>query len=185
VSDKIHPYHVEIQNVVAVASLGQEIDLLAIMEAFENADFSPNKFPGLVFKLKRPKTTTLIFRTGKMVCTGARSERDAKSAVGRVVRDLRRKGFKIRSPEIEIVNIVGTADFGGEVDLESMVDILDDIMYEPEMFPGLIYRMKYPKVVILLFRSGKIVLTGADREEKVHEAAEKMRGILIENGLLY
>jgi transcription initiation factor TFIID TATA-box-binding protein len=179
------PCDVKIQNVVAVASLGQEIDLLAIMEAFGNADFPPNKFPGLVFRLKRPKTTTLIFRTGKMVCTGARSERDARSAVGRVVRDLRRKGFKIRSPKIDVVNIVGTADFGGEVDLESMVDILDDIMYEPEMFPGLIYRMKYPKVVVLLFRSGKIVLTGADREDQVHEAVEKMRGILVENGLLY
>ena len=179
------PCDVKIQNVVAVASLGQEIDLLAIMEAFGNADFPPNKFPGLVFRLKRPKTTTLIFRTGKMVCTGAGSERDARSAVGRVVRDLRRKGFKIRSPKIDVVNIVGTADFGGEVDLESMVDILDDIMYEPEMFPGLIYRMKYPKVVVLLFRSGKIVLTGADREDQVHEAVEKMRGILVENGLLY
>jgi transcription initiation factor TFIID TATA-box-binding protein len=179
------PCDVKIQNVVAVASLGQEIDLLAIMEAFGNADFPPNKFPGLVFRLKRPKTTTLIFRTGKMVCTGARSERDARSAVGRVVRDLRRKGFKIRSPKIDVVNIVGTADFGGEVDLESMVDILDDIMYEPEMFPGLIYRMKYPKVVILLFRSGKIVLTGVDREDQVHEAVEKMRGVLVENGLLY
>jgi len=179
------PCDVKIQNVVAVASLDQEIDILAIMEAFENADYQPNKFPGLVFKLKRPKTTTLIFRTGKMVCTGARSEKEAKSAVGKVVRELNKEGFKIRSPEIDVVNIVGTADFGGEVDLESMADILDDIMYEPEMFPGLIYRMKYPKVVILLFRSGKIVLTGANREEQVHEAVEKMRSILVENGLLY
>ena len=98
----------------------------------------------------------------------------------------RKEGFIIPSrPDIEIVNIVGTADVGGEVDLESMVDILDDIMYEPEMFLGLIYRMKYPKVATLLFRSGKIVLTDAKREEQVHEAVEKMRSILIENELLY
>ena len=146
---------VEIQNVVAVATLGLKLDLLAIMKVFRNVEYRPKRFPGLVFKLKRPRTSTLIFTTGKMVCTGARSEKDAKSTVRKVVRELRKEGFIIsRSPKIDIVNIVGTADFGGEVDLESMADILDDIMYEPEMFPGLIYRMKYPKVVILIFRSG-------------------------------
>jgi transcription initiation factor TFIID TATA-box-binding protein len=186
VNEKIHPNHVEIQNVVAVATLNQKIDLLAIMEVFRNVEHRPKKFPGLVFRLKRPKTATLIFTTGKMVCTGARSEKEAFGAVRKVVRELRKEGFIIQGrPKIEIVNIVGTADFGGEVDLESMADILDDIMYEPEMFPGLIYRMKYPKVVILIFRSGKIVLTGANREEQVHEVADKMRSILVENGLLY
>ena len=177
---------VEIQNVVAVATLDQKIDLLAIMKVFRNVKYDPERFPGLLFRLNRPKTSTLIFTTGKMVCTGARSVKEAFSAVRNVVRSLRKQGFIIsRSPEIDVVNIVGTADVGGEVDLESMADILDDIMYEPEMFPGVIYRMKYPKVVILLFRSGKIVLTGANREEQVHEAAEKMRSILVENGLLY
>ena len=185
-NEKTHPNHVEIKNVVAVATLGQKMDLLAIMETFVNVKYNPQRFPALVFRLKRPRTSTLIFRTGKMVCTGARSEREAKSSVGRIVRELGRQGFIIsRSPEINIVNIVGTADFGGEVDLESMADILDDVLYEPEQFPGAIYRMKDPKVVVLIFRSGKIVLTGADREEQIHEAAEKMRGILVENGLLY
>jgi transcription initiation factor TFIID TATA-box-binding protein len=176
---------VEIQNVVAVATLDLKLDLLAIMKVFRNVKYDPKRFPGLVFKLKRPKTATLIFTTGKMVCTGARSERGAKSAVGKVVRELRRQDFIIMSPEIDIVNIVGTADFGGEVDLESMADILDDVLYEPEQFPGLIYRMTEPNVVLLIFTSGKLVITGAKREEQVHEAAEKMRSILVENGLLY
>jgi transcription initiation factor TFIID TATA-box-binding protein len=177
---------VEIQNVVAVVTLDQKIDLLAIMKVFRNVKYDPERFPGLLFRLNRPKTSTLIFTTGKMVCTGARSEREAFGAVRRVVRELRKEGFIIsRSPKIDVVNIVGTADVGGEVDLESMADILDDVLYEPEQFPGLIYRMKDPKVVVLIFRSGKIVLTGADREEQIHEAAEKMRGILVENGLLY
>ena len=185
-SEKIRPNHVEIQNIVAVATLGLKLDLLAVMKAFRNVKYDPKRFPGLVFRLNRPKTSTLIFSTGKMVCTGAKSEKMARSAVRKVVRELKNEGFIIpRRPEIEIVNIVGTADVGGEVDLESTADILDNVMYEPEMFPGLIYRMKYPKVVILIFRSGKIVLTGANREEQVHEAADKMRSILIENELLY
>ena len=179
-------HDVEIQNVVAVASLGQKMDLIAIMKIFRNVEYRPKRFPGLVFRLKKPKTTTLIFSTGKMVCTGAKSEKIAKSAVKKVVRELKKEGFIIRGrPKIEIVNIVGTADIGGGVDIEVMADILDNIMYEPEQFPGLIYRMYDPRVVILIFRSGKMVLTGSKSEDQVNEAVEKMTSILIENELLY
>ena len=179
-------YDVEIQNVVAVAALGQNIDLLSIMKVFRNVKYRPKSFPGLVFRLKHPKTTTLIFGNGKMVCTGAKSEKFALSAVRRVVRELRKEGFIIRrGPKIEIVNMVGTADVGGEVDLEAASDILDNTMYEPEQFPGTIYRMKEPKVVILIFRSGKLVLTGGKSEDQVHEAIEKMVSILLENELIF
>ncbi len=179
-------HDIEIQNVVAVASLDQKIDLLSIMKVFRNVDYRPRKFPGLVFRLKNPKTATLIFRTGKMVCTGAKSEKIAMSAVRKVVRELKKAGFIIRrSPKIKIVNMVGTADVRGEIALEAASDILDNTMYEPEQFPGLIYRMEEPKVVILLFRSGKMVLTGSRSEDQVHEATEKMISILIENELVY
>ncbi len=179
-------HDVEIQNVVAVAALGQEMDLIAIKKIFRNVKYRPKKFPGLVFRLKQPKTTTLIFRNGKMVCTGAKSEKMARSAVMKVVRELRKEDFIIRrDPKIEIVNMVGTADVGNEVDLEAASDILDNTMYEPEQFPGMIYRMKEPKVVILVFRSGKLVLTGGKTEDQVHEATEKIISILIENELIY
>jgi len=179
-------HDVEIQNVVAVASLDQKMDLIAIMKNFRNVEYKPKRFPGLVFRLKQPKTTTLIFGNGKMVCTGAKSEKMAKSAVRKVVRELRKEGFIIRSsPKIDVVNMVGTAGVGSEVDLEAVSDILDNTMYEPEQFPGLIYRMKEPKVVILVFRSGKLVLTGGKSEEQVHEAIGKMVSILIENEFTY
>ena len=179
-------YNVEIQNVVAVASLGQKIDLLSILKVFRNVKYKPKRFPGLVFRLKQPKTTTLIFGNGKMVCTGAKSEKMARSAVKKVVRELRKEGFIIRrNPKIEIVNMVGTADVGNEVDLEAASDILDNTMYEPEQFPGMIYRMREPKVVILVFRSGKLVLTGGRTEDQVHEATEKIVSILTENELIY
>ena len=179
------PYDVKIRNVVAVATLGQKIDLLAIMKVFRNVDYRPKKFPGLVFRLRKPKMTTLIFATGKMVCTGAKSEKEAFGAVMRVVRELKKEGFIIsRSPKIDVVNVVGTADVGGEIDLEAMSDVLENVMYEPEQFPGAIYRMTDPKVVLLVFASGKLVITGAKREEQVHEAVERMRGILIEKEVL-
>ncbi len=179
-------HDVDIQNVVAVASLDQKMDLLAIMKSFRNVEYRPKRFPGLVFRMKTPKTTTLIFGSGKMVCTGAKSDKMAISAVKKVVRDLKNEGFIIKgSPKIEIVNIVGTANVGGMVDLEVASDILDNVMYEPEQFPGLIYRMEDPKVVLLIFRSGKMVLTGAKKEDQLNDATEKIIAILIENELLY
>jgi transcription initiation factor TFIID TATA-box-binding protein len=180
------PCDVKIQNVVAVANLGQKMDLLAIMKVFSNVEYRPKKFPGLVFKLKRPRTSTLIFSTGKMVCPGAKSEKEAFSVVRRVVRELRKEGFIISmSPKIDVVNVVGTADVRGEIDLEAMSDVLENVMYEPEQFPGLIYRMTDPKVVLLVFASGKLVIVGAKRREQVYEAADKIRAILIDHELLH
>ena len=177
---------ISIKNVVASASLDQEIDLLAIMKVFRNVEYRPKKFPGLVFRLKRPKTATLIFSTGKMVCTGAKSDKLAHSAIRKVVKELKSNGIIILDkPEITIQNIVATSNLHTYIDLEAAADILDNVMYEPEQFPALIYRMADPKVVILVFSSGKLVCTGAKSAEMVDEAIMKLYRILEEYGLLF
>ncbi len=177
---------VSVENVVATASLDQKLDLLAIMKVFVNVEYRPKKFPGLVFRLKRPKTATLIFSTGKMVCTGAKSEKMARSAVKKVVREQKNNGIIILStPKIEIQNIVATANLHGKVDLEAAADIMENVMYEPEQFPGLIYRMGNPKVVILIFASGKLVCTGAKSAEMVDVAVVKLHGILEDYDLIF
>ncbi|MBS7619726.1 TATA-box-binding protein [Candidatus Bathyarchaeota archaeon] len=177
---------ISIENVVASATLDQKIDLLSIMKVFRNVEYKPKQFPGLVFRLKRPKTATLIFGSGKMVCTGAKSEKQAKSAVKKVVRELKNNGIIILAkPEIMIQNIVASANLGGKIDLEMAANIMDNVMYEPEQFPGLIYRMGEPKVVMLLFASGKLVCTGAKYEKMVREAVEKLHDILEEEELIY
>ena len=178
--------HISIENVVASATLDQKIDLLAIMKVFRNVEYRPKQFPGLVFRLKRPKTATLIFGSGKMVCTGAKSEKQARSAVKKVVRELKNNGIIILGkPIIVIQNIVASANLHGKIDLETAADIMDNVMYEPEQFPGLIFRMGEPKVVMLLFASGKLVCTGAKYEDMVREAVEKLHGILEGYDLIY
>ncbi|MFB0523113.1 MAG: TATA-box-binding protein, partial [Candidatus Bathyarchaeia archaeon] len=124
--------------------------------------------------------------TGKMVCTGAKSEREAKTAVFKIVRELKKSGLVIRQkPEIEIVNIVASANLWGMIDLENTAYKLGQTMYEPEQFPGLIHRMDDPKAVILIFRSGKLVCTGAKTEEEVHRAVEKLQNQLEEKQLIF
>ncbi|MFH2112178.1 MAG: TATA-box-binding protein [Candidatus Bathyarchaeota archaeon] len=175
-----------IQNVVASATLDQKLSLLDILKIFRNVEYNPKRFPGLVFRLKRPKTATLIFSTGKMVCTGAKSEKIARSAVKKVVRELNNNGIIILGkPKIVIQNIVASANLHGKIDLETAADIMENVMYEPEQFPGLIYRMKDPKTVLLLFTSGKIVCTGGKSEKIVHESVHKLYELLNEYDLLY
>jgi transcription initiation factor TFIID TATA-box-binding protein len=177
---------IKIQNVVACATLNQKFDLNAIVKGNPLVDYHPETFPGLVFRLKRPKTTSLIFRTGKMVCTGARSEKEASKAIKKVLMELKTNGIIIPSkPEIKIVNIVASANLLGKIELEDVAYALKKTMYEPEQFPGLIYRMDEPKVVFLIFSSGKLVCTGATKEAEIHEAVEKLHQQLEKNELIY
>ena len=177
---------ITIQNVVATATLNQKVDLNAVVKGYPGVEYRPEQFPGLVFRLKRPKTATLIFSTGKMVCTGAKSGKESRSAIMKVVRELKKCGIIILSkPSFEVVNIVASASLGGKVDLEKTVITLRKTMYEPEQFPGLIYRMDEPKVVILVFASGSLVVTGATKEQDVHEAVHKLHGILEEQNLIF
>ena len=177
---------IRIENVVASVTLNQKFDLNAIVKGNPTVEYRPEKFPGLVFKLKRPKTAILIFSTGKMVCTGAKSENESKKAVRKVVKELKRSGIIIPGkPEIKIVNIVATANLSGRIELEEATYSLGKTMYEPEQFPGLIYRMDEPKVVILLFTSGKLVCTGATKEEDIYKAVAKLHENLKEKELIY
>jgi transcription initiation factor TFIID TATA-box-binding protein len=177
---------VNIENVVASATLKQSIDLNSVVKAFPSVEYRPEQFPGLVFRLKKPKTATLIFNSGKMVCTGAKSERQAKMAVRKVVQELKNNGILIVGKAvIQVQNIVASASLGGRIDLEKSVFTLGRTMYEPEQFPGLIYRMDEPKVVILLFASGKLVCTGAKQEEEVYKAVDKLHERLEKEELMY
>ncbi len=166
--------------------MNQKFDLNAIVKGNPFVGYNPKRFPGLVFRLKRPKTATLIFRTGKMVCTGAKSGKESKRAIKKVVMELKKSGIIIPSkPEIKIVNIVATANLFGRIELEDCAYSLGKTMYEPEQFPGLIYRMDTPKVVILLFASGKLVCTGATKEEDVYIAVAKLHKQVEEKELIY
>jgi len=177
---------IKIQNVVASATLNQRVDLNAVVKSFPGVEYRPEQFPGLVFRIKRPKTATLIFNSGKMVCTGAKSENEARSAVMKVVRELKKGGIIIISkPELKIQNIVASASLGGRIDLEQAVSTLVKTMYEPEQFPGLIYRMDEPKVVILIFASGNLVCTGAKKEQDVYDAVNKLHESVEKENLIF
>ncbi len=176
---------ISIVNVVVSASIDQRLDLKDITKKFPDVEWNPKLFPGAVFRLKNPKTATLLFRTGKMICTGAKSEELARKAVKTVVQKLRKGGIKIKKDAtVTVQNMVASISLGGRVQLEEAARRLPRSMYEPEQFPGLIHRMVDPKTVILIFTSGKLVCTGARIEKDVFRSVNNLHSMLEEKNLM-
>lgn len=130
-------------------------------------------------RIREPKTTALIFASGKMVVTGAKSEDDSKLASRKYARIIQKLGFNAKFTDFKIQNIVGSCDIKFPIRLEGLASRHHNFSsYEPELFPGLIYRMMKPKIVLLIFVSGKIVLTGAKVREEIYQAFELIYPVL-------
>jgi len=178
---------IRIENVVATSTIGTELNLHTIALALEGAEYEPEQFPGIVYRLKDPKTATLIFRSGKVVCTGAKSKTAVEKAIKIVVGNLADAGFEVTmNPEVTVQNMVATADLKAKLNLTTIALSLgmENVEYEPEQFPGLVYRIDDPKVVALLFTSGKVVCTGAKTRDDIVRAVERIQTDLTNANLL-
>jgi|SRR5665648_10754 len=178
---------IKIENIVASMDLEEKFDLEHIYAALDNADYDKKKFPGLVYRLKDPKTAFLLFASGKANCTGAKSIESVDRAIEKLTADLQKLGYKVNSkPDYVVQNIVAAADIGTELNLNAIaIGVgLEYVEYEPEVFPGLVYRITTPKVVVLIFRSGKLVITGAKTEQECEQAREIVKDELNNLGLL-
>jgi transcription initiation factor TFIID TATA-box-binding protein len=175
-------YSFKIENVVAtvVAVIPSKMDLNIIARKYADVEYNPKKFPGLVMRVKKPKATILIFSTGKMVVTGMRKAIEAEPVVDHVIKRIKKCKIDISDPVITIQNIVASGDLNCLIDLNMAAVVMEYSMYEPEVFPGLIYRMQEPKSVFLIFSTGRIVCTGAKNREIVAEAVKKLSKLVRE-----
>ena len=179
---------IKVQNIVASATFAEKLDLDVIAQSLEEAEYEPEQYPGLVYRLSNPKTATLLFTSGKANCTGAKSIEDVRKTIDIIAEKLIKLGIDVyKDIEIVVQNMVATADLGGELNLsEVAVSLgLENVEYEPEQFPGLVYRIREPKVAMLLFGSGKIVCAGAKSIEDISKAVEKLSEELTSLGLLH
>jgi transcription initiation factor TFIID TATA-box-binding protein len=181
-------YTIDIVNVVASTKLAEAFDLPKIEADLEGAVYNKKKFPGLVYRVKAPKAAFLIFTSGKIVCTGSKNIEDVRTVIITLAKRLKSIGFEMidMEPEIHIQNIVASADLKTDLNLNAVALGLglENIEYEPEQFPGLVYRIKVPKVVVLIFSSGKLVITGGKSPEECEEGAQIVRMQLENMGLL-
>jgi len=175
----------KIENVVATINveITEKINLIQIASKLADVEYNPERFPGLVMRIQNPRATFLIFSTGKMVVTGLRKALEAENAVSQVVKKIQQTGVMIANPDITIQNIVASGDLHTNIDLNKAAIVMEYAMYEPEVFPGLIYRLQDPKTVFLIFSTGKIVCTGAKNKEIVKEAVKKLNQQIVEFGV--
>jgi transcription initiation factor TFIID TATA-box-binding protein len=176
-----------VENIVASTSLADRLDLDAIALTLEGAEYEPEQFPGLIYRLKKPKTAMLIFRSGKANCTGGKNLDDVRTTIDKVIETLGKAGVDVyKKPVITVQNMVAVYDLEADLNLNAIAISLglENVEYEPEQFPGLVYRIRDPKVVMLLFGSGKVVCTGARKIEDIEIAVKRLREELTAAGLI-
>ncbi|KAJ9577876.1 hypothetical protein L9F63_025262, partial [Diploptera punctata] len=158
----------QLQNIVSTVNLGCKLDLKKIALHARNAEYNPKRFAAVIMRIREPRTTALIFSSGKMVCTGAKSEADSRLAARKYARIIQKLGFPAKFLDFKIQNMVGSCDVKFPIRLEGLVLTHGQFSsYEPELFPGLIYRMVKPRIVLLIFVSGKVVLTGTKEDQNI------------------
>jgi transcription initiation factor TFIID TATA-box-binding protein len=163
-----------IENVVASTTINKPIPLDKLLTVLEASEYEPEQFPGLVYRLNEPRAASLIFRSGKIICVGAKSISEVKTALMEIVKKIKKIGLKIdeKNIKIKIENIVVTVNLDRELNLDELAFSLEASEYEPEQFPGLVYRLFEPKVAFLLFSSGRVVCAGAKSIGDVKKAVE-------------
>jgi transcription initiation factor TFIID TATA-box-binding protein len=166
---------VTLVNIVGTTSLEHDIPLEKMAATLPNTEYNPEQFPGLVIRIKDPKTSALIFSSGKVVCTGAKNLEELDQCLKKIIKSLEKINIKIKiEPVITIQNMVASGSIGMDLNLNVLAMKLDNTEYEPEQFPGLVYKLKAAKATFLLFSNGKIVCTGTKSEDEVHKSIDML-----------
>ncbi len=166
---------VEIVNIVVSTNLEHPIPLEKMAATLSNTEYNPEQFPGLVIRIKDPKTSALIFSSGNVVCTGGRTMEQVEQAIKEIIKSLDKIGVKITvTPRIQVQNIVASGAIGMKLNLNVLAMRLENTEYEPEQFPGLVYKLNEAKATFLLFSNGKVVCTGTKSEQEVHNAMDML-----------
>ena len=184
----------KVQNVVVSANIFAKLPLEKLAVILDNSDYTPETFPGLIYKvqddeLSFKKASFLLFSSGRIICAGTKSVKAAKDAVKHVVEDLKNVNIEItKKPKIVVQNMVASGSVGGKLNLNEIVFLFDNTEYEPEQFPGLVYKLKgedqLQNITFLLFGTGKIVIAGAKSEKQIKDSVKFLRSQLIDVGEL-
>lgn len=165
----------KVQNIVATTSLGKEVSLTKLARSQSNTEYNPEQFPGLVLRIDKPKSAVLVFSSGNLVCTGTKSVAQVKEVIKAVIKQIAKIGVKVTQvPKITVQNIVASGSIDLKLNLNLLALQLENTEYEPEQFPGLVYKLDEPTATFLLFSNGKLVCTGTKNKQQLEESMEKL-----------
>jgi len=165
----------KIQNIVATTSLGKDVPLTKLAKTIQNTEYNPEQFPGLVLRIKEPKSAVLVFSSGNLVCTGTKSIAQVKLVIEQVIKILRKISVKVtEKPKITVQNIVASGNIDMNLNLNFLALELENTEYEPEQFPGLVYKLIEPNATFLLFSNGKLVCTGTKNNQQLKDSMSQL-----------
>lgn len=165
----------KIQNIVATTSLGKDVPLTKLAKTLPNTEYNPEQFPGLVLRVKTPKSAVLVFSSGNLVCTGTKSIAQVKEVIQEVIKQVKKVGVKVTiTPKITVQNIVASGNININLNLNFLALELENTEYEPEQFPGLVYKLVEPNATFLLFSNGKLVCTGTKNREQLEDSMNQL-----------
>jgi len=165
----------KVQNIVATSSLGKPVPLTKLARTQPNTEYNPETFPGLVLRIKQPKSAVLVFSSGNLVCTGTKSTAQVKQVINEVIKQLRKINVKITDkPKITVQNIVASGSINLKLNLNYLALELENTEYEPEQFPGLVYKLIEPNATFLLFSNGKLVCTGTKNKKQLENSMKQL-----------
>lgn len=165
----------KVQNIVATASLGKEVSLTKLARTNPNTEYNPDTFPGLVLRIKKPKSAVLVFSSGNLVCTGTKSIAQVKEVIQQVIKQLRKINVRVTDkPKITVQNIVASGSINLKLNLNTLALELENTEYEPEQFPGLVYKLVEPTATFLLFSNGKLVCTGTKNKQQLEDSMKQL-----------
>ena len=165
----------KIQNIVATASLGKPVPLTKLARTQPNTEYNPETFPGLVLRVKEPKSAVLVFSSGNLVCTGTKSTTQVRQVINAVIKQLRKINVNITAkPKITVQNIVASGSINLKLNLNFLALEMENTEYEPEQFPGLVYKLIEPTATFLLFSNGKLVCTGTKNKDQLEDSMRQL-----------
>jgi len=165
----------KIQNIVATTSLGKDVPLTKLAKTLPNTEYNPETFPGLILRVKKPKSAVLVFTSGNLVCTGTKSVAQVKDVIKEVIKQLKKIGVRVTIvPKITVQNIVASGSIDVNLNLNFLALELENTEYEPEQFPGLVYKLVEPNATFLLFSNGKLVCTGTKNRAQLEDSMNQL-----------
>jgi len=165
----------KIQNIVATTSLEKPIPLTKLARTQPNTEYNPETFPGLVLRVKEPKSAVLVFSSGNLVCTGTKSVSQVRQVIQAVIKQLKKINVTITiSPKITVQNIVASGTIDLKLNLNFLALEMQNTEYEPEQFPGLVYKLADHNATFLLFSNGKLVCTGTKNKQQLEDSMIKL-----------
>ncbi len=165
----------KIQNIVATTALEKPVPLTKLARTQPNTEYNPETFPGLVLRIKEPKSAVLVFSSGNLVCTGTKSLPQVRLVINEVIKQLKKVNVNVTiKPKIKVQNIVASGTINLQLNLNYLALEMENTEYEPEQFPGLVYKLENPNATFLLFSNGKLVCTGTKNKQELESSMERL-----------